>query len=532
MAENNDKDNHDPKIDPNDLPDIHEKIDAPIPTNQSTRIINQQDIPFPQTTTLLSKEDLKPLHIDQPDPENIRQSIHTSPTTTDVNLKDLKEKSRAKTRSNGETTYTDPMKKSESLETLTLDSKHKVEDRTTVMFSISDIQQKLKQEMDNIPEMDKEDLEPNDLSSMINTMMPEKSDSARVKINRNFLRDAAPFRLEILIDDIKRAQNNLRTGFTSLDSSISIPQSAVTVISSRPKHGKTCFMLNLMINFLRLYPEKHFLYYTFSEHKREIELKLINMCGETYFTDLMGQKSNLARWEYELENTQDVKLLLNYSMQNPQYKGLSNFLDLSRRIHIIAENYSIDELTDSIRTFRNAFPLGAVFLDFFQKIKPEKSQTPLPRSIQLADLSHQLHSLASDFSLPIICGAQLARNQRTEPEYDNLSEEFLNQAGELDQSASLIIGLQNYSRSTFIGSANYDRFTSRFFKQPLSKPEKMPDYFKGKNAKTVLLVKIISNQEGPEYDYELCFDKWLMKISDLSNVNYQQILEKTSTPGW
>jgi len=387
------------------------------------------------------------------------------------------------------------------------------QEKDSAIFSITDITSKLEDEIANIPDDYKDQIEPEYMSNIIKSYFPGRTKEEKIRINRNFLKDAEPFKIEQLVEDIKKTPEGLQTGFKSLDQFITIPPDVITVIASRPKHGKTCFMLNMLLNMCTQYKEKHFLFYTYEESKWEIMIKLLNMCSTKQFTQQGVLKANLDRWKYELKHT-DIKILKEKANEDKEYSGLKNFLDISPRIHLVDTSHNVIDLVDSIKSFDQAFKVGAVFIDSLQKIQPEREKTTHERHPQLQYVSDHLRKMAKKTRFPLIVSAQLTAGPKGSPEYDDLCEENLREAGNPDQNAGLIIGLQNYSRSKFIGSTFNINFQSNFYGQPLKRPEPMPENLKDVMQKTAILVKVIANKTGPEPEVELLFHKQLFKIDD------------------
>jgi replicative DNA helicase len=391
-----------------------------------------------------------------------------------------------------------------------------IEDKTSVMFSITDIQQKLNKEISEIPDNYQEQFEPEQMSMVIKDYFTHRSDAEKVKINRNFLKDAEPFQLDRLIDEIKKSPEGLHTGFRSLDNRITIPPDAVTIIAARPKHGKTCFILNILLNLCRQYPEKHFIFYTYESPKWEIMLKLINISGSKQFDLKQRFLSNLDYWKYEFKHT-NVDSLKEKTGKVLEYSGLKYFMQISPKIHVIDSNHNIIDLVDSIHSFGKAFDVGAVFIDSLPKVQVEKERNSMDRFRQLQEISDRLKKAAYETRFPLIISAPLTRGAVNSPEYDDLSEANLTESGSPGRDASLVIGLQNYARSKFIGSNLNPNFKSTFYGQPLPKAEVMPENFKDMMQKTILLAKVITNKIGPEPETELVFHKQLLKITDFQD---------------
>jgi replicative DNA helicase len=387
-------------------------------------------------------------------------------------------------------------------------------DKTISLFDKSDIQQKLQDELNEVPEIKPEDMQTGYLSKLISKPFTHKTEEERLKINRNFLRDAEPLTLERLKEDMDNAKEELPTGFSSLDPRVSLPSKKFTLIAGKPQHGKTAFMLNMLLNMCQKYPQQHFLYYSYGEPKQDIEIKLINISSEIPFSPLKmeGITTNFKRWQYELRN-RDLQTLKDKAENDPEYKGLKNFLEISSRVHIIDANYKIIDLLDSIHAFDNTLSIGAVFIDYLQAIRPDRAQLSLPRNQQLQGIANQLIDICNETRFLLIVGAQLARGEKNTPEYDALTLDHLQDLEEAEQLSDLIIGLHNDAASTF-GSNINDQFKSRFYQETFKRTENMPESLKDKHNYNVILAKTLMNRGGPLFEVELLYNKRLMKISD------------------
>ncbi len=400
----------------------------------------------------------------------------------------------------------------------------KSHDKTVSVFNIEDITRKLRDEIEEIPGIDAEEMDTGQLSGIIDNIFPEKSEVERLKINRNFLQDAEPFRIERLMDDIKTRPEGLFTGFAALDQTFSMPNSAVVIITSAPRHGKSIFVLNMLLNMANIYKTHHFLFYTYEETRRDIELKAINMSGEIPFTETEGCRTNLACWKHKFR-TKNSSELIDKAKSDPQYSGLKKFVEISQRIHIIDHCYQIADLIDSIHSFGNTFTIGAVIIDGFQKIKTERRRDMLAQRQCLQEVSEYIKEVAADSRLPFICTTRFTPLETGLPEYDTLSAENIEELVGSAWSANMVIGLQDYARSKFIGSNMNDNFKSKLFDHKLIKAEKIQGAFSNQDTKSVLLAKMLMNMEGIELEEELLFYRPLLRISDLTDADIQ-ILEK------
>jgi replicative DNA helicase len=329
-----------------------------------------------------------------------------------------------------------------------------------------------------------------DQTQMLKTMFPGRTDAELVKINRNFLKDAVPFDLSRLINEIKRIPGSLKTGFKEFDEVINIPNGAITIVTGPSKQGKSLFMMNILYNMTQIYKGKHFLYYNYQEAKKECEMKFINLAGEKPFDSSnpekldknsieQGLKTNFDIWKWKLKTASETELL-KFASEDLSYKGLMNFLDVSSRIHIIESNYNVNDLIESIKLFKGPFIIGAVFIDFIQKIEIGKDDQNKIREEQLLIISENLRRFSNQLSFPLILGSQRSSHNKKNVEKSDYIDDSLRNLNGLEYDASLIIDI--------------------------SLEEKNKD---------TLYLKVLANRIGPSDDTKLKFDPNLLKITDI-----------------
>lgn len=256
-----------------------------------------------------------------------------------------------------------------------------------------------------------------------------KDKLAELRAN-SLIRNIQVYELKDLQNDILQTREGFKTGYTELDSFIRIPQEAITIIAGRPSHGKTTLLLNLCFNMIKEYRDKTFLYFSYEENKKQLALKFINIFSQT----IIDEKQNLIQIERYLRgnNTTNIEI----EKGKAQYQNLTE----TGRLILIDEPYFVDELDDTIAYLSERYDLGAVFIDYIQKIKIKgRYQT---RQIEIQKVSERILEIAKSLRLPIILGAQLGRDtlHKDKVRLDNLRE-----AGDIEQDANLVLGLYNES---------------------------------------------------------------------------------------
>lgn len=238
-----------------------------------------------------------------------------------------------------------------------------------------------------------------------------------------------------LIEDLANTKPGLETGYKKLDSVLSIPQEAITIIGGRPSHGKTSFLFNLFLNMIRAYSDKAFFFFSYEETRKQIAVKLINILGQ----HCINEKQNIVQIENYLRG------------HGSQERGKANKIDAAynqynlfasnQRLFIIDEPFKVNTLTQVIGELRQKYDIGAVFIDYIQKIRgAERYGT---RQLEIQDISGRLLDAAKHNSIPIIMGAQLGRANGTKN--DILRLDNLREAGDIEQDANTALLLWNQS---------------------------------------------------------------------------------------
>ena len=237
-----------------------------------------------------------------------------------------------------------------------------------------------------------------------------------------------PYTLQRLTEDIAQTRPGLKTGYESLDSLITIPQGAITIIAGRPSHGKTTFLLNLFLNMIDGNPDKHFFFFSYEENQRQVGLKIINILSG----EVIDERQNLIQLENYLRGQKTGRLKIDAGKL--RYRAFTE----SGRLWVIDEPYFADDLTDTIAHLNERHEIGAVFIDYIQKIKIKGRYNT--RQIEIQKISEKILETAKTLSLPVILGAQLGRDKE---HTDKVRLDNLRESGDIEQDANLVLGLYN-----------------------------------------------------------------------------------------
>lgn len=250
----------------------------------------------------------------------------------------------------------------------------------------------------------------------------------------------APINFEALLKEIVNTKDGRKTGYTELDKKISIKPSATTIIAGRTGHGKTAFMLNLLLNMSSLYPTESFYFFSFEEPVKNIFLKLLSSVSGK---DLFFVSKYIKEGRTDISEIEEAKTSLKEKID-------------SRRVVLIGENYSVEDLDRILTTKRvKEERISVVFLDYIQRMKTEQ-KTEGERT-KINAISDGVLQIAKRTGLSLVAGAQLNRETDTKGSH---RVENLKESGNLEEDANLILTVYNEAREkpdeTFIDPVNLD----------------------------------------------------------------------------
>lgn len=248
-----------------------------------------------------------------------------------------------------------------------------------------------------------------------------KNDDAYVK----------PYTIDNLREDLSKIPEGLKTGYKSLDKTVLMPQGAITIVAGRPSHGKTTTLLNFIVNMVKLYPDREFYFFSYEEPKNQILLKILNiLAGEC-----VNETSNLSNLEGYVRGGLDKLSKVNEAMT------LLQSWTENHRLVVCDHPFFVDDLSREIGRLKERGKLGAVFIDYMQKVKFRGKASS--RQLELQKISETILEAAKFYSIPIILGAQLGRgNTKAEVlRMDNIRE-----AGDIENDSKVILGIWNEAK--------------------------------------------------------------------------------------
>lgn len=246
-----------------------------------------------------------------------------------------------------------------------------------------------------------------------------------------------PYLLEDFQRDLLKTPDGLKTGYRQLDAFLRIPQGALSILGGRPGHGKTTLQLNLLLNFLRQYPDQHFYLFSYEEARMWLALKLIMiLAGE-----ILDADHNQAEYMRYLRKEQSQ--LRSFPAID---KAMSTYsrLTSSGRLTIIDRRPCAEDLASTIARVTRQGNVGAIIIDYIQKV-PLRQPLAGQRYQEIKRVSELMLEQAVTQGVPILLGAQLGRSPGTTRGKARVRLDNLRESGDIEQDAALVLGIYNPS---------------------------------------------------------------------------------------
>lgn len=250
------------------------------------------------------------------------------------------------------------------------------------------------------------------------------------------------YTLDSLRADLLQERPGFKTGIPKLDQEITIPAGALSVVAGRPSQGKTTLLFNMMLRMVEKYPEQAFYLFSYEERRQQILIKLtMALAGVRPSRDDGGPVHNGVEW-YADQVKKDG------GMVSGALRTLQEYMD-SGRLQVIDESYHVEDLCPLIEAIDEerpgGWPLGAVFVDYFQKVN---TRTPgHQRYTDLQKVSGLFLETAKRRRLPVILGAQAVRQAGGQDDGKApVQLHHLRECGDLEQDAALVLAVMNLNK--------------------------------------------------------------------------------------
>jgi len=249
-----------------------------------------------------------------------------------------------------------------------------------------------------------------------------------------------PYLFQDLEEDVSKISAGLLTGYDSLDKLISIPQGQLTFIAGRTGHGKTTFMLNLLLSMAKRYQDRSFYLFSYEEAKSRLALKCLIILAGVELHHSQNLEAYINYLKTKRSSAKDKKTEIEAAVQ--QYQQLTS----AGRLWLSDQTLYAEDLASVIGYACKRSQVGAVFVDYIQNVSPQPTGQTSQRYLVLKESCRILRETAVSLEVPIILGAQLNRaltaRQDKRPQLTDLRE-----SGDIEQEANLVLALYNLAEA-------------------------------------------------------------------------------------
>ncbi|HET9678691.1 MAG: replicative DNA helicase [Buchnera aphidicola (Tetraneura akinire)] len=230
--------------------------------------------------------------------------------------------------------------------------------------------------------------------------------------------DSTLSKIEKLFSNSYDGITGINTGYHDLNKKTSgLQQSDLIIIAARPSMGKTTFAMNLCENISMLY-DKPVLIFSLEMPSDQIMIRMLSSLSRVHQTKIRTGQLNDEDWS--------------------RISGTINILLKKKNIYI--DDSSIltpSEIRSRARKiYRENHGLSVIMIDYLQLIKvPYFSDN---RTLEIAEISRMLKSLAKELEVPIIALSQLNRSLEQRSDKRPINSD-LRESGSLEQDADLVI---------------------------------------------------------------------------------------------
>jgi len=210
----------------------------------------------------------------------------------------------------------------------------------------------------------------------------------------------------------------LNTGYQDLNKKTSGLQSSdFIIIAARPSMGKTTFAMNLCENIAMIY-EKPVLIFSLEMSGEQIMMRILSSLSRVHQTQMRTGQLNDEDWS-RISGTINVLL-----------KKKNMYIDDSTNIT------PTEIRSRAKKLYREKKGLSLIMIDYLQLMKvPSFGEN---RTLEIAEISRTLKSLAKELKIPIIALSQLNRSLEQRSDKRPVNSD-LRESGSLEQDADLIM---------------------------------------------------------------------------------------------
>ena len=304
------------------------------------------------------------------------------------------------------------------------------------------------------------------------------------------------------------------TGFRDLDKKLGgLHKSDLIIVAGRPSMGKTALGTNIAFNCAIKYQEE----------KDELgNIKVIDGGKVAFFSLEMSSEQLATRILAERSRISGDKMRKAEFNKNDFNKIAETSSELENLNLIIDDNpiLTIPALRARARRLKRLHNINLIIIDYLQLMSSSYNNRNDGRVQEISEITRGLKSIAKELNIPIIALSQLSRQvEQREDKRPQLSD--LRESGTIEQDSDVVM---------FIYRESY--YLERMM--PIRKPEEDEIKYNERMGRWQQLAEesynkaeiiVAKQRHGPIGSIKMHFDANFTKFSDLSNEEYDNIME-------
>ena len=241
------------------------------------------------------------------------------------------------------------------------------------------------------------------------------------------------------------------TGYPQLDEIIAIMPSELTIIGARPRHGKTSFACNLLMNWARLYRNDPFLFFSYEVSDVQLFFKLVSL-----LTSCQHNERQINGYSYrQVANyLRTAKIAPNKDIE----QAIETLKTYEHQLFLVTDpSQTIEQLVAYSQAVKKEWgKIGAILIDYIELVRVPEAKS---EELRIAYIVNQLRIASQALDTPIVALAQMNRSTVTGAKQIKKIDtrrpvlEGLRYSGRQEQEAFAVLGLFNrYIESTDVCS--------------------------------------------------------------------------------
>ena len=260
----------------------------------------------------------------------------------------------------------------------------------------------------------------------------------------NFAELITPQTKEAIVKRIQEKPAALETSYRIAGEPLRFQTGALSIIAAPTGHGKTSFLINMLLVAAERYPDRRHWLFSYEEDLSSVVLKVLNtFCDNDYSKNnrrtlecfYREGKGNYFSTYNNPESGNTETRLEDFQKKEPEFWKLLQ----DGKINIIQADYSTEDLIKAIREVSN-HKAGLIAIDYLQLLYPNNRDRYTTRQEELKRICLDLKDTAIDTGLAIVAAGQFNRDVR----YPGAMEpQRIADASDIEKAANKVIGLWN-----------------------------------------------------------------------------------------